>query len=131
MTVVFTNGCFDLFHAGHLASLKFARSQGDRLVVGLNSDRSVRELKGPGRPIIGEADRRRLLEAIWCVWEVRVFDEPTPENLIREIRPDVIVKGADWQGKEVAGAQYAGKVVFAPLVPGLSTSEIVRRIKAG
>lgn len=131
MTVVFTNGCFDLFHAGHLSSLKFARAQGDRLIVGLNSDRSVRELKGPGRPIIGQDDRKRLLEALWCVWEVRVFDEATPENLIREIRPDVLVKGADWQGKDVVGAQYAGRVAFAPLVPGLSTSEIVRRIRTG
>lgn len=131
MTTVFTNGCFDLFHAGHLASLEFARAQGDRVIVGLNSDRSVRALKGPGRPIIGESDRKRLLEALWCVWEVRIFDEDTPLELIKKIRPDVLVKGEDWRGKGVVGSEYAGRVAFAPLVGGLSTSEIVRRIKAG
>jgi D-beta-D-heptose 7-phosphate kinase / D-beta-D-heptose 1-phosphate adenosyltransferase len=131
MTTVFTNGCFDLLHAGHLESLKFARAQGDRLIVGLNSDRSVRALKGPGRPIVGQEDRKRLLEALWCVFEVRIFDEDTPIELVKEIRPDVLVKGADWQGKVVVGAEYAGRVAFAPLVQGLSTSDIVRRIKEG
>jgi D-beta-D-heptose 7-phosphate kinase/D-beta-D-heptose 1-phosphate adenosyltransferase len=131
MTTVFTNGCFDLLHAGHLESLKFARAQGDRLIVGLNSDRSVRALKGPGRPIVGQEDRKRLLEALWCVFEVRIFDGDTPIELVKEIRPDVLVKGADWQGKVVVGAEYAGRVAFAPLVQGLSTSDIVRRIKEG
>jgi D-beta-D-heptose 7-phosphate kinase/D-beta-D-heptose 1-phosphate adenosyltransferase len=131
MTTVFTNGCFDLLHAGHLESLKFARAQGDRLIVGLNSDRSVRALKGPGRPIVGQEDRKKLLEVLWCVFEVRIFDGDTPIELVKEIRPDVLVKGADWQGKVVVGAEYAGRVAFAPLVQGLSTSDIVRRIKEG
>jgi len=129
MTTVFTNGCFDLFHAGHLASLEFARSQGDVLIVGLNSDRSVRALKGPGRPIIGERDRKRILEALWCVFEVKLFDEDTPLELIKRLRPDVLVKGADWRGKAVAGSEYVRKVVFAPVLQGLSTSEIIRRIR--
>lgn len=131
MTTVFTNGCFDLLHAGHLASLEFARAQGDIVIVGLNSDRSVRSLKGQGRPIVGQEDRKRLLEALWCVYEVRIFDEDTPIELIKRIRPDVLVKGADWAGRGIVGSEYAGRVAFAPLVNGLSTSDIVRRIKAG
>jgi D-beta-D-heptose 7-phosphate kinase/D-beta-D-heptose 1-phosphate adenosyltransferase len=127
--VVFTNGCYDLLHAGHVQTLQFARSRGDLLVVGLNSDRSVRGLKGPGRPILPQGDRSRVLAALEAVDYVTLFDEATPARLVRAIRPDVLVKGEDYRGKEVAGSRDAGRVDLAPLVKGLSTSEIIRRIR--
>jgi D-beta-D-heptose 7-phosphate kinase/D-beta-D-heptose 1-phosphate adenosyltransferase len=127
--VVFTNGCFDLIHAGHASSLEFARSKGDVLVVGLNSDRSVRGLKGAGRPIVPQGDRARLLAALEAVDYVVIFDQDTPAALVRRIRPDVLVKGDDYRGKEVVGSSHAGRVELAPLVKGLSTSDIIRRIR--
>ena len=127
--VVFTNGCFDLVHAGHASALEFARSRGDLLVVGLNSDRSVRGLKGPGRPVVPQAQRARLLAAFEAVDYVVVFDQGTPAGLVRRLRPDVLVKGEDYRGKEVVGRDHAGLVELAPLVKGISTSELVRRIK--
>jgi D-beta-D-heptose 7-phosphate kinase/D-beta-D-heptose 1-phosphate adenosyltransferase len=127
--VVFTNGCFDLIHAGHASALEFARSKGDVLVVGLNSDRSVRGLKGEGRPVVPQGDRARLLAAFEAVDYVVVFDQSTPADLVRRIRPDVLVKGDDYRGKEVVGRDHAGRVELAPLVKGISTSEIIRRIR--
>lgn len=127
--VVFTNGCFDILHAGHLAGLEQARRQGDLLVVGLNSDASVRENKGPTRPVQAEAHRASLLAGLACVDAVVVFEDATPEALIREIEPDVLVKGSDYEGKEIAGADFVrsrgGRVVTIPLVPGLSTTGIL------
>jgi len=127
--VVFTNGCFDLVHAGHASSLEFARSKGDVLVVGLNSDKSVRGLKGAGRPLVPQGERARLLAAFEAVDYVVVFDQPTPADLVKRIRPDVLVKGDDYRGKEVVGSDHAGRVELAPLVKGISTSEIIRRIR--
>ncbi|MDP7033519.1 MAG: D-glycero-beta-D-manno-heptose-7-phosphate kinase [Planctomycetota bacterium] len=131
--VVFTNGCYDLLHAGHISLLQFSQNQGDLLVVGLNSDRSVRRLKGPERPIVGEEDRARLLAALAVVDYVVLFDEDTPIELIQTLSPDVLVKGEDWQGKGVVGQEhvesYGGQVVFCPMMGGLSTSAIVERIR--
>jgi D-beta-D-heptose 7-phosphate kinase/D-beta-D-heptose 1-phosphate adenosyltransferase len=127
--VVFTNGCFDLLHAGHVSLLQFARSKGDVLVVGLNGDRSVRALKGEGRPILPQHDRARLLAALESVDYVTVFDEPTPARLVRAVKPDVLVKGEDYTGRTVVGREHAGRVELAPLIHGVSTSDIIRRIR--
>ncbi len=130
--IVFTNGCFDILHRGHVEYLGFARNQGELLVVGLNTDRSVNGMKGPGRPVVPEQDRARVLAALEDVDYVVLFDEPTPEALIREVRPDVLVKGEDWAEKGVVGREFVesdgGKVVLAPLVEGISTSDIISRI---
>jgi D-beta-D-heptose 7-phosphate kinase/D-beta-D-heptose 1-phosphate adenosyltransferase len=130
--IVFTNGCFDLIHAGHVKFLQFARSQGDVLVVGLNSDGSVRALKGAPRPILPERERAAILAAFEPVDCVIIFDEDTPAALINEVQPDILVKGEDWREKGVVGSDTVqargGKVVLAPLVPDLSTSSIVQRI---
>jgi D-beta-D-heptose 7-phosphate kinase/D-beta-D-heptose 1-phosphate adenosyltransferase len=127
--IVFTNGCYDLVHAGHASTLEFARSHGDVLVLGLNSDRSVRRLKGDGRPLVGQGDRARLLAAFEAVDYVVLFDEDTPAKLVKAIRPDVLVKGEDYRGKEVVGRGHAGRVVLAPLVKGISTTDLLRRIR--
>jgi D-beta-D-heptose 7-phosphate kinase / D-beta-D-heptose 1-phosphate adenosyltransferase len=129
--IAFTNGCFDILHAGHALSLSFAREQGDLLVVGLNSDKSIRSIKGPLRPILPEADRAQLLSALESVSYVVLFDEDTPALLIHDVMPDVLVKGEDYIGKVVVGSEDAGRVVFSPLIGGISTSEIIRRIKEG
>ena len=130
--VVWTNGCFDLFHVGHYEYLRFARKQGDLLIVGLNSDASVRRLKGPQRPITGESERTRLLAALDVVDALVVFDQDSPADLIRAIRPDVIVKGADYKHNEVVGhdlvAAWGGTVALAPIVQGISTTDLVNRI---
>lgn len=127
--VVFTNGCFDLLHAGHLSCLERARKLGDLLVLGLNSDRSVRANKGPGRPALGEEHRAALLAGLACVDMVIVFDEDTPEELIRRLAPDVLVKG-DRPGEPVVGAEFVaargGRIVVLPLVEGLSTSSFLK-----
>jgi D-beta-D-heptose 7-phosphate kinase / D-beta-D-heptose 1-phosphate adenosyltransferase len=129
--VVFTNGCFDILHAGHLAALEGARRLGDILVVGLNSDSSVRGLKGDTRPVIDEVNRASLLAGLACVDVVVIFDEPTPEALIEHLDPDVLVKGGDYTVDQVAGAEHVrsrgGRVVTLPLVPGLSTTAILGR----
>src|SRR5262245_30759147 len=131
MIVVFTNGCFDLIHPAHVDFLGRARALGDRLVVGLNSDVSVRAIRGPGRPLVPQADRRRVLAALRSVDEVLVFDEPTPARLIDELRPDILVKGADWPVDQIVGAdavrRRGGRVVSLPLVPGYSTTALVER----
>jgi D-beta-D-heptose 7-phosphate kinase/D-beta-D-heptose 1-phosphate adenosyltransferase len=130
--VVWTNGCFDIFHIGHYEYLKLARQQGDLLIVGLNSDASVRRLKGPQRPITGEAERARLLAALDVVDCIVVFEEDTPLEAIKAVRPDVIVKGGDYREDQVVGwdaiKSYGGKVVIAPLVEGVSTTDIVKRV---
>ena len=128
-TVAFTNGCFDLLHAGHVALLQFARSRADVLVVGLNTDRSVRRLKGRGRPLTAQGDRARLLAALEAVDYVVLFDEPTPARLVRKIRPDVLVKGAQYAGTQIPGRRDAGRVELAPHVEGASTSDLLRRMK--
>lgn len=131
--VVFTNGCFDLLHVGHVTYLERARRCGDRLVVGLNTDRSVRVLKGAGRPVIGEQDRARVLAALAAVDGVVLFDADTPIELIRALRPDVLAKGADYREDEVVGAAEVkaggGQVVLVPLVAERSTSAIVGRMR--
>ena len=127
--IVFTNGCFDILHAGHLTCLEGARRLGDLLVVGLNSDSSVRGLKGESRPIINQENRALLLAGLACVDVVVIFDEPTPEALIRWLEPDVLVKGGDYRIDEIAGSDFVrtrgGQVVTVPLVPGLSTTRIL------
>jgi D-beta-D-heptose 7-phosphate kinase/D-beta-D-heptose 1-phosphate adenosyltransferase len=132
--IVFTNGCFDLLHVGHLGLLRFARSKGDVLVVGLNTDRSVRALKGPERPIVSADERAALLAALESVDYVTCFDERTPDRLIRQVRPDVLVKGEDYAGRNVVGrkflASYGGRVELAPLVRGTSTSDLLSRIRS-
>lgn len=130
--VVFTNGCFDIIHAGHVRYLKKARSEGDILVVGMNSDSSVREIKGPTRPIVPEDERAEVLSALECVDFVVVFSEPTPLRLIEAIRPDVLVKGADWAAHEIVGSDvvegYGGEVKRIELVEGRSTTNVIRRV---
>jgi rfaE bifunctional protein nucleotidyltransferase chain/domain len=130
--IVFTNGCFDLMHAGHVHYLRAARDQGDVLVVGLNSDQSVRAIKGPSRPIVEQKMRAQVLEALECVSYVTLFDAPDPLQLIVALKPDVLVKGADWEEAQIVGAREVrrrgGDVVRIPLEPGISTSEIIRRI---
>lgn len=131
--LVFTNGVFDLLHVGHVASLEVARGLGDRLVVGINSDDSTRRLKGPTRPYQPEGDRARLVAALRCVDAVTVFDEDTPEALIEALLPDVLVKGADYEGREVVGADVVraagGEVRLVEMVGGRSTTDIAARIR--
>jgi D-beta-D-heptose 7-phosphate kinase/D-beta-D-heptose 1-phosphate adenosyltransferase len=132
--IVFTNGCFDLFHTGHLGTLRQAAQFGDILVVGVNSDRSVVRIKGAGRPIVQEADRVELISALSFVDYVVVFDEDTPRRLIEEVRPDVLVKGQDWQDKEVVGEDIVkgrgGEVRFVRQIQGVSTTELIARIRS-
>ena len=104
--IVFTNGCFDVLHPGHFELLKQAKSHGTRLIVGINSDESVRRIKGNGRPLFNQKERKQMLLSLESVDEVRIFDEPTPERLIREIAPDVLVKGGDWKDGEIIGAEF-------------------------
>lgn len=130
--LVFTNGCFDLLHRGHVEYLTAARALGDALIVGLNSDASVRRLKGPGRPLNTEADRAIVLAGLAAVDGVVVFDDDTPLALIRTLLPDVLVKGGDYVEDTVVGASEVraagGDVVIAPLVPGRSTTSLVHRL---
>ena len=134
-TVVFTNGVFDLLHRGHAEYLEEARALGDRLVVGVNTDASVRRLKGPSRPIVGEQDRAALVRALACVDLVVLFDDDTPQRLIEAVKPDVLVKGADYAPEAIVGREFVeshgGRVTTIPLREGLSTSEIVKRIREG
>ena len=131
-TVVFANGCFDLIHVGHIRFLESARSQGDILVVAINSDRSVREIKGDSRPVVPEAERAEVVAALACVDHVFIFDDPTPKQVIDAIVPDVLVKGADWGISDIVGrdtVEKAGGVVLnVPLVEGTSTTDIIRRV---
>jgi D-beta-D-heptose 7-phosphate kinase/D-beta-D-heptose 1-phosphate adenosyltransferase len=132
--IVFTNGCFDLVHAGHVRYLEAARGLGDVLVVGLNDDASVRRLKGPGRPILPLAERAEVLAGLAAVDHLVAFADDTPLALIETLVPDVLVKGADWAADDIVGREVVlargGRVERVDLVPGISTSEIVRRIRA-
>ncbi len=132
--VVFTNGCFDLIHAGHLTYLEQARSLGDFLVVAINSDESVTRLKGPGRPILPWQERGRLLAALRCVDLVVPFSEDTPLSLIEKLQPDALVKGGDWKVEDIVGGDFVkkagGTVHSLGFVPGRSTSEIIAKIRA-
>jgi D-beta-D-heptose 7-phosphate kinase/D-beta-D-heptose 1-phosphate adenosyltransferase len=131
--VVFTNGCFDLLHPGHVALFEAARAQGDLLVVGLNSDRSVRAIKGEGRPLIPEQERAETLAALEAVDRVVVYDQDTPREIITALRPDVLVKGADWAPDAIVGREEVeaagGRVVRVELLPDRSTTAMVARIR--
>jgi D-glycero-beta-D-manno-heptose 1-phosphate adenylyltransferase len=131
--VVFTNGCFDLLHPGHVRCLAEARALGDVLVVGINSDRSVRGNKGPERPLVPEKDRAEVLAALASVDYVTIFDEPTPRELIARVLPNVLVKGADWAPDQIAGREEVeaagGRVVAITLAPGYSTTNLVQKIR--
>jgi D-beta-D-heptose 7-phosphate kinase/D-beta-D-heptose 1-phosphate adenosyltransferase len=134
--VVFTNGVFDLLHVGHITLLETARKEGASLIVGVNSDASVRRLhKGPGRPLVPQDERARVLAALAVVDCVVIFDQDTPLELIKHLRPDVLVKGADYERAAIVGADdvegWGGRVVRVPLVPGRSTTELARRRGAG
>ena len=132
--VVFTNGCFDLLHPGHIQSLEQARALGDALIVAINSDASVRQLKGEGRPILPELERAEILAALECVDAVVIFGEPTPREIISALLPDVLVKGGDWAGDQIVGREEiegaGGRVVSVPVVAGYSTTSILTRMRA-
>lgn len=131
--IVFTNGCFDLLHPGHLAVLAAARDLGDKLIVGLNTDSSVKRLKGENRPVQNEVARAELLAALSIVDAVVLFDEDTPEKLIELVTPDYLVKGGDYKAEDVVGynhvTQHGGQVVIVPLVEGLSTTNMLQSLK--
>jgi D-beta-D-heptose 7-phosphate kinase/D-beta-D-heptose 1-phosphate adenosyltransferase len=131
-TLVFTNGCFDLIHAGHVRYLLEARALGDALAVAVNSDRTVRELKGEGRPILLETERAEVLAALGCVDYVVIFDDLNPQKVIASLLPDVLVKGGDWRVEQIVGREEVeaagGQVISLPYVEGASTSEIIDRI---
>jgi len=132
--IVFTNGCFDLLHPGHIQSLEQARALGDALIVGINGDASVRELKGPGRPILPELERAEILAALECVDAVVLFHEFTPRETIAALLPDVLVKGGDWAGDQIIGREEVeaagGRVVSVPVVRGYSTTAILAKMRA-
>jgi len=130
---VFTNGCFDIIHHGHIDLLERAKNLGDYLIVGINSDKSVRAIRGENRPFVNENDRAAVLLGLKSVDEVRIFDELTPENLIKEIKPDVLIKGGDWAENEIIGADFVkengGEVFSLKLKEGFSSSSIVEKIR--
>lgn len=131
--IAFTNGCFDILHYGHILYLKQAKSLGDILIVGLNSDASVRRIKGNQRPIIPEIERAEILDAVKPIDYVVIFEEDTPENLIHIVKPDFLIKGGDYKAEDVVGARfvqsYGGKVVILPYIQGNSTTNIIQKIK--
>ena len=131
-TIVFTNGCFDILHVCHVRYLAAARSEGDVLVVGLNSDESTRSIKQENRPIVSQDQRAEVLAGLECVDYITVFNEPDPLKLIQALKPDVLVKGADWKEEDIIGADVVkeggGKVVRVDVVPDISTSRIIKRI---
>lgn len=134
-TIAFTNGCFDILHAGHIASLLQASKEGDKLVVALNADSSVKGLKGDNRPVNDEEARAVVMAALGMVDAVTIFSEPTPKDLIIAIKPDVLVKGGDYKVEDIAGAKevigWGGRVVINPIVEGFSTSSIIQKMKGG
>ncbi len=127
--IIFTNGCFDIIHIGHIELLRKAKDRGDILIVGLNSDRSVREIKGEGRPILDERSRATVLSSINYVDYVVIFDEKTPYSLIKAIKPDILLKGKDWKEDEIVGRDIAGEIARVDIVPGYSTTEILEKIR--
>ena len=132
--VVFTNGCFDLLHRGHIYLLREAKALGDLLVVAINSDQSVKAIKGPTRPILAETDRLELIASMEMVDYVVLFDEPDPYNIISILRPHILVKGGDWSAEEVIGGDLVqgngGKVVVVPYLKGFSTTEIIAKLRS-
>ncbi len=126
--VAFTNGCFDILHCGHLRIFQYARSIANHVIVGVNADWSVKQLKGNGRPIIGQSERKEMVESIRYVDEVVLFNDLTPLRLIEEIKPDIIIKGEDWKDKQVIGSHIAG-VKFVPIFNHYSTTEIINRVR--
>jgi rfaE bifunctional protein nucleotidyltransferase chain/domain len=132
--VVFTNGCFDLLHPGHVECLEKSRALGDVLIVAVNSDNGVRGLKGEGRPLVPEADRARVIGSLGTVDYVTIFDEPTPRELIARVLPDVLVKGGDWTPDQIVGREEVesagGRVVSIPFVPGYSTTNLIERLRS-
>ncbi len=130
--VVFTNGCFDILHYGHAKYLQDAKAKGDLLVVAVNSDSSVKRIKGPKRPVTGQSDRLKVIAALGCVDFAVLFDESTPLKLIKSIRPDILVKGSDWSRKNIVGGDfvksYGGRVLTIDLVKGRSTTAIIEKI---
>jgi len=131
-TIVFTNGCFDIIHAGHVKYLSHAAGLGDILILGLNSDVSVKQIKGEKRPVIGQSHRSIVVAALWCIDHVVLFDEPDPHILIKAICPDVLVKGADWPEDKIIGADFVkkngGRIERVFLEPDISTTKIIERI---
>ena len=133
--VVFTNGCFDLLHPGHIRGFELARQLGEVLIIGMNSDSSVRQLKGPTRPVIPEQERAEILSALEPVDAVIIFNELTPREVIARLLPDVLVKGGDWPGDQIVGREEVeaagGRVVSIPFVPGYSSTTILQKIREG
>ena len=131
--VVFTNGCFDLLHPGHVQTLESSRALGDALIVGMNSDASIREIKGEGRPVVSERERAEILAALECVDAVVIFDDLTPRETITALLPDVLVKGGDWAGDQIIGREEVeaagGRVVSVPVVTTYSTTAILQHIR--
>ena len=131
--IVFTNGCFDLLHRGHVHLLRTAKGYGDLLIVGINSDKSVKAIKGANRPVLPQQDRTELIAAMEMVNYVVMFDEPDPYRLISSIRPDVLAKGGDWSKEKIIGADFVqedgGRVVVIPYIEGFSSTEIIERIQ--
>ena len=131
--IVFTNGCFDIIHPGHIQVLQFAKSLGDKLIVGINSDSSVKRLKGPDRPINNQEDRKKVLEALRCVDQVVIFDEDRPIRLIKALRPDIVVKGGECRADEARKTDEIPpeiEIRISPFVPGSSTTDIVNKIRS-
>lgn len=130
--IVFTNGCFDILHVGHIDYLERAKKMGDILVIGMNSDNSVRRLKGPSRPVNRQGDRARVLASLECVDFLTIFNEPTPAALIEKLSPDILVKGGDWKSRDIVGGDfvksYGGKVVSLKFVKGYSTTGLLKKI---
>ncbi len=133
LRVVFTNGCFDLLHRGHIHTLREAKACGDILIVGMNSDRSVKALKGPSRPVLREGDRVEVVGALEMVDFLILFDEPDPFKIIAALKPDVLAKGGDWKAEDIIGAdvvtENGGRVTVIPYLQGFSTTEIIERIR--
>ncbi len=126
--IVFTNGCFDLLHAGHLSVFEKAKNLGDILIVGLNSDRSVKAIKGPQRPIVDEKNRAKLIAGFACVDYIVIFNEPTPAQTIRKLKPNILVKGGDWKEGSIIGWEDVDQVVRIPMIRGLSTTRIIENV---
>ena len=127
-TIAFTNGCFDLIHYGHIRYLETAKKDNRILIIGLNSDSSVKKIKGPLRPIVPQKERASVLAALACVDYVTIFNEDTPHNLIDQLRPDLLIKGADWKGKKVAGSNIVRRVEYIRYIPKCSTTKIIESI---
>jgi rfaE bifunctional protein nucleotidyltransferase chain/domain len=126
--IVFTNGCFDIIHAGHVKVFAQAKAKGDLLIIGLNSDSSIKRIKGPKRPIVDQISRAKVLEAMQAVDYIVIFDQDTPYELIKAIKPDCLVKGGDWEKGKIIGSEFAKKVCQIKLAPGKSTTNIIEKI---